>query len=656
MIRHLICLIFLMVANSVMAQNQTVIQVKAFDSNLQAVRDVELTLNKKIKLNTGARGVVVITISDSELPVQSIDVTDQALEAASWNFSKGVLEVMIRKKNYRIQSVLIVDSKKQPVTGVEVTFNGARKVIVKTDAKGRIELPVGLDEKTPMASQFTITDYRVSTAELRDGLWNLTADKVVKSEPIIVREQTSEPVSRSYIAEIATLDTTRNLSQFYQVIRNIDMDNIDEAEKARIDNRFNQLLNELVQTSGREAELPDVSVDSTTTEELKALIMRATQEGRELERQRSEFDKRIADLGTRLSSGIANMDADARDRLLNDIVLLENLLEENETRFKRNQEEYKQVINSLKENYFDIQVLEDKLSESEKLRLEDQRRFRQRLLLALILGIIFAILILMLARFSARLGKQKKQLQAANEEVRQINENLESIVERRTRLLQAANNELDTFLYRAAHDLRTPVASIFGLINLSAYLSQSEFLEKVKSSNEKMDRLLGRLNIISQINHPTGLAEINVSELFKELNEKFKAKAVGLTVELIFSVDHDLKLTTYDTLLNQVLNNLIENAIYFSSLGKNVPKVNVTARAGRGIIQFTVQDNGMGIDAETLPHIFKMFYKGYERSEGHGLGLYIVHRCISPMKGSVEVDSKPNVQTTFTVKFPLSLK
>lgn len=634
------------------AQNQ-MIQVKAFDASLQPVRNIDLTLNKKIKLNTTGRGVAMVTLNETDLPIQSVDVADQTLEAASWNLSKGVLEILIRRKNYRIQTAVVQDLKGKPVAGVEIIYSGSRKLTLKTDNDGRVELPVGLEETVPTVAQFSISEYQINRIEVREGIWNITADK--NRLVVAPKMEEQQPILKSYTEEIITLDSAKNLAEFYKVLRNINMDNIHDSVKTKIDARFNQLLTTLVQTSGQENELPVLSGDSSTTGELRALILRASEEGRELERQRSEFDKRIAALGQRLSTGIANMDAETRNRLLNDIVLLENLLQENETRFRNNQDDYKQVINSLKEQYFNIGVLEDKLSESEKLRLEDKRIFRQRLLLALILGIIFTILIILLARFSTRLRKQKKQLIAANDEVREINENLENIVERRTQLLQAANNELDTFLYRAAHDLRTPVASIFGLINLSSYLSLNELVEKVKSSTEKMDRLLGRLNIISQINHPVGLAEIKVSDLFNQLQEKFNPKASATNVQLIFSSQPDLRLTTYPNLLTQVLNNLIENAIFFGALSENSARVEVIAESDVGTIQFTVIDTGIGIDPDTRPNIFKMFYKGYEKSEGHGLGLYIVHRCLSPLKGNISVDSKPNVKTTFIVKFPPSL-
>jgi signal transduction histidine kinase len=652
--RFVFCTFFLFVLIvSGVAQNKTIIQIKAFDTTLQPVRNLDLTLNKKIKINTGGRGLAVVTITETDLPVQTIDLAEQTLEAASWNFSRGVLEVVIRKKNYRIQSLTVLDLEKQPIPFAEVSYSGSRKLTLKTNSTGRLDLPVSLEEKIPLPAQFSVPEYQVIGVEAKEDTWNLILDKI--KAVVVPKSKEEKPIVKSYVAEISTLDTVRNLSEFYAIIRSLDMDNIPDTVKSRIDTRFNQLLNELVKASAEENELLEPVGDTTTTAELRALIARATKEGKELERQRSEFDKRIAALGQRLSTGIANMDADTRNRLLNDIVLLENLLLENENRFRQNQDEYKQVISSLKEQYFDIQTLESKLSESEKLRLEEQRVFKQRLILALILGIIFAVLILMLARFSTRLRKQKKQLIAANDEVREINENLESIVERRTQLLQAANSELDTFLYRAAHDLRTPVASIFGLINLSSYLSLNELVDKVKSSTEKMDRLLGRLNVISQINHPTGLAELKVNELFQKLEEKFGAKAVALNVQLVFTAAPDNKLTTYASLISQVLSNLIENAIFFGSLGKTPAQVEVTATSTKETIQFTITDNGIGIDAETKPQIFKMFYKGYEKSEGHGLGLYIVHRCLSPMKGTIEVDSKPNLKTTFTVKFPVSL-
>jgi signal transduction histidine kinase len=75
--------------------------------------------------------------------------------------------------------------------------------------------------------------------------------------------------------------------------------------------------------------------------------------------------------------------------------------------------------------------------------------------------------------FGGVLRKQKKQLIAANTEVKRINENLEGLVFERTHLLENLNSELDTFLYRASHDMRTPVRSILGLCHITTMTVQA---------------------------------------------------------------------------------------------------------------------------------------------------------------------------------------
>ena len=151
--------------------------------------------------------------------------------------------------------------------------------------------------------------------------------------------------------------------------------------------------------------------------------------------------------------------------------------------------------------------------------------------------VVFAILILLLIYFGDKLKKQKKELVRVNGEINRINENLEDLVAQRTRLLEDANKELDTFLYRASHDLRSPICSIIGLCNIALHTSEGEskdLVQKVVMTTGIMDKLLKKLSIISEINQPTNFSSITLADLVdnvkKDFGKTIAAENINFTV------------------------------------------------------------------------------------------------------------------------------
>ncbi|MBX2956694.1 MAG: hypothetical protein KF846_11085 [Cyclobacteriaceae bacterium] len=639
------------------AQTKQRVQVKAFDQQLKPYKNLELLINNSIKVNTGERGYDFVEMSESDFPIRSVQVNNEGLEPASWNFSKGILEITVRKKNYRLVPVLVVTDQQQPVAKIEVTYTGVRRLKVVTNNDGRIELPLDPDEQMGSMDQFIIVGYRPMSLVSRNNTYTLTISRIIQEESkqVVPSPEATKP---SYQRTLDQLDTTKSLSSFYQVIRDIPLNDLREEDKRIVDGRFNTLLRAM-QESVR-AERPArvyISDTSAVSEDLRLLIEQANRESQELENQRVEFELQIGALNRKFSSGLADLDPESREKLLGEIAILERIIRENDSRFTSNQSEFKRILDELKEKYFDISTLETRLTESEALRLQEQREFRQRILIALGVVALFSILIVLLIRLSARLRSQKKKLTVANNEIRMINANLENIVSKRTKMLREANAELDTFLYKASHDLRTPVASIYGLCSLADHIPKEELLGKILDSNTRMDRLLISLNVISEINQPSDYGEVSLREAAERILKKFTADIKRNNVQVLFSCPDIISIKTYPHLLEVVITNMVDNALFFGSLSDVTEQRLAVSIAQAGEqIEITVEDNGIGIDESVRPNIFNMFFKGTEQSRGNGLGLYILSRCLRPMKGNVSVDSKTGAYSRFTVQLPQVLK
>jgi signal transduction histidine kinase len=393
-------------------------------------------------------------------------------------------------------------------------------------------------------------------------------------------------------------------------------------------------------------------------DDIDNLLAQATQESKTLETQRYDFEEKIRIIQNKLASGISTMDEATRANLLSDLTRLEMILRQNENQFYKNQNDYRAIINALKEKYFDITELENRLSQSEAQRLEEQRAFRQKLFITLSVLLVFAILILLLIYFGDKLKKQKKELVRVNAEIKRINENLESLVAERTKSLEDANKELDTFLYRASHDLRSPICSIIGLCNIALHTSEGEskdLVQKVVLTTGIMDKLLKKLSIISEINQPTNFSSITLVDLVENVKQDFGKAIAADNIKFTVDCPADLVIYSYPNLVETILSNLIENAFFYSAL-KNPSNATVSLKVaieGNDVV-ISVYDNGIGVEEAITPKLFDMFFKGTEKSKGHGLGLYIVQKSVQALDGKVEVESEVGRFTKFTVQFPLN--
>jgi signal transduction histidine kinase len=478
---------------------------------------------------------------------------------------------------------------------------------------------------------------------------------VEKLVPVEAQKQV-RPVDRprSSDVEIENLNRAQTLNEFYQIVRDLPMNELNDAQKRKVDAKFNELLRG-IQVTDTLQDVPVLSITDSLAinDDIKRLIESAMTERNQLELQKTEFDSRIDALDKKLSGGIANMDAVTREQLLKDIVSLESLLMDNRRQFDRNQADYQLIISSIKERYFNIKILEEKLTVSELLREQEQKEFRQQVILATIALIIFLILIILLARFSNKMQKQQKALAQANNEIRKINESLEERVASRTKLLQEANTELDTFLYRASHDLRTPIASIEGITNLADHLSREEFVKMIRSSTEKMNNLLKNLSVISEINDPAETTDVSVGMLLKKIESGFKSILLSSGVSATWQCPEALQIKTYSLFLEVVISKLVENAIFFSLMKKQAkPEIRVQIIPDDHGLVLIVEDNGVGINESVLPRVSEMFFRGHEESKGSGLGLYMVSRCLRIMKGNLSVESKEGSYTRVAVDVP----
>jgi signal transduction histidine kinase len=259
----------------------------------------------------------------------------------------------------------------------------------------------------------------------------------------------------------------------------------------------------------------------------------------------------------------------------------------------------------------------------------------------------------------------KVVIQEQNLKLQAYNRNLEKQVEERTFALQKAfnellliNNDLDTLTYRASHDLKSPVASLDGLVNVALMEIKPEdpsafYFNQIKSIAGNMASLLDSLSRLRDIKH-TNLKpeEFKVREMVEKIIEH-DSRMLPQSAKIKFSVEVNpaTQLKTDPDLFRLILKNVLQNAVQFSlPAGENhQPHVRVMAHEHTDRMELQVIDNGEGIPKEIAAKIFNMFYRGSVRSKGAGLGLYMCRAAIEKLGGTLEHGENEKGETVFYI-------
>lgn len=222
--------------------------------------------------------------------------------------------------------------------------------------------------------------------------------------------------------------------------------------------------------------------------------------------------------------------------------------------------------------------------------------------------------------------------------------------------LERTNKELNRFIYSTTHDLRSPISTSLGLVNLAELEIEDKdakrYFSLIKDSLINIDDYIKNIlsyykNVKYEKNQQRTHILGAVSQVLDQLQSKIGLNDANINVD----VPQSLYWVLDDFRLQIILNNLLTNALNFQ---RPEVKLNITvaARETQDTLTISVSDNGIGMSKDITDKIFKMFFRGTHRVSGTGLGLYIVREAVREMDGTIEVDTKPGAGTTFTLSFP----
>ena len=252
--------------------------------------------------------------------------------------------------------------------------------------------------------------------------------------------------------------------------------------------------------------------------------------------------------------------------------------------------------------------------------------------------------------------------------------------EKLLRELQSKNEELESIVFIASHDLRSPLVNIRGfsgeleksLTQLQKLLADEklsvttqqklehlfsdeipESIGFINAGNRKMDMLLNGLLRLSRVGMAeVSLTDLDMNQMFEGILNNFRFRTRQTDLEI--TVDKEISACRGDAaLINQVFNNLIDNAIKYRSPDRPA-KIHISAETTDRTVIYRVQDNGIGIASEHINKVFEIFHRLNPSSDqtGEGLGLTIVRRLLKRQDGQIWIDSEPGVGTSVYVELP----
>ena len=262
------------------------------------------------------------------------------------------------------------------------------------------------------------------------------------------------------------------------------------------------------------------------------------------------------------------------------------------------------------------------------------------------------------------LEKAHEVISQQNEKLSLYNTKLQDKVEKsslelksRNEELKLANLELDNFLYKSAHDIKGPLATLMGVCNVAMMDVQEEnalkYFKMLLDTSVSLNDILKRLKTLSDIN---GLelqtVKIDFSDLIQQCVNQVKNIEGESEVNVQHEIDEGFEYSSDPRLIDIIFFNMIQNAVRFKANDRPaVLKIRISKTEYSCDIHF--MDNGVGINQEDQKDIFQMFAKTTGRHQSPGLGLYIVKQSVFKLGGDIAFLNTDKEYTHFCIKLPL---
>ena len=279
-------------------------------------------------------------------------------------------------------------------------------------------------------------------------------------------------------------------------------------------------------------------------------------------------------------------------------------------------------------------------------------------------SIVVAVVLLMILKLLQKARKAEAAAKKAANDTQELNAKLQVAVEN----AESANRAKSTFLFNMSHDIRTPMNAIIGYADLASRhlddpVKLEKYMENIQVCGQNLLMLLNNVLDLARIENDKTEIEYSVSDIEKDFRNcvamfQNQADSKGQTLTVTAQLQHPYIYADIPH-LTEVCTNLVSNAVKYTGACGTI-HCDVTQKPGKKEgwcdTVVTVADNGIGMSQEFQKHIFEPFERErtstVSKVEGSGIGMGIVKKLVGLMGGTVEVESKIGVGSTFTVTIP----
>ena len=215
-------------AHLVAAQDDINVQVKVYDTGLNPAPNETLIIDASSPLTSNEKGLAFITLPANAMPPKNIEVESEELEVESWNYSKGILEIIIRKKSYRDISISVIDLESRPLQSVEVKVSELQATEFNTDEDGKISLKLPLTTDLGKKDLFTISGFNIIQRRINNNNIIIVASEIVVKtvqDMAVATSKQSTPITsedkdddRLPNLNIETVDSIQSLTLMYTLM------------------------------------------------------------------------------------------------------------------------------------------------------------------------------------------------------------------------------------------------------------------------------------------------------------------------------------------------------------------------------------------------------------------------------------------------------
>jgi signal transduction histidine kinase len=230
-------------------------------------------------------------------------------------------------------------------------------------------------------------------------------------------------------------------------------------------------------------------------------------------------------------------------------------------------------------------------------------------------------------------------------------------IQSQNRELKKLNEELDRFIYSAAHDLKSPLASMEGLVILAEKEinkpEHAHYFRMMTSSLRKLESFIKDItDYAKNKRQQLKIEQVGIESQVAEIIDSLKFLPDASRINTSISIKTLAEFHSDKTRLNIILKNLVSNSFRYFDPMKSENYVVIEGQVNEQQMTIKITDNGIGIEDKHLPRIYDMFYRAVEHSQGTGIGLFLVRETVRMLRGKIAVKSKLGEWTIFYLTVP----